>query len=57
MEIIVNSSYALGNMGIYSHVTNMVWIRGILTTTQSENIISPPNKDKFPITIKQIALK
>ena len=56
MEIIANSSYALGNMGIYSQVPNMVWIRGIWITTQSENIISPPNKDKLPITIMQIAL-
>jgi hypothetical protein len=55
MEIIVNSSYALRNMGIYSQVTNMRWIRGILVTTQSKNIISPPNKDKLTITNMQIA--
>ena len=57
MEIIANSSYALRNMGIYSQVTNMIWISGIWITTQSENIISPPNKDKMPITNMQIALK
>ena len=56
-EIIANSSYALRNMGIYSQVTNMIWISGIWITTQSENIISPPNNDKMPITNMQIALK
>jgi enamine deaminase RidA (YjgF/YER057c/UK114 family) len=46
MGIIANSSYALRNMGNYSQVTNMIWISGICGTTQSENIISPPNNDK-----------
>jgi hypothetical protein len=54
MEIIVNSSYVLRNMEIYTRVPNMVWTRGIWSTTQSENIISPPNNDKFPITNMQI---
>ena len=57
MGIIANSSYALGNMGNYSQVTNMIWISGICGTPQSENIISPPNNDKMPITNMQIALK
>ena len=57
MEIIANSSYALRNMGIYSEVTNMIWISGIWITTQSDNSISPPNKDNMPITNMQIALK
>ena len=53
MEIIAKSYYALRNMGIYSQVPNMIWIRGIWITTQSEIIISPPNKDNMPITITQ----
>ena len=57
MEIIANSSYALRNMGIYSQVANMICISSIWDTTQSENIISPPNKDNMPITNMQIALK
>jgi hypothetical protein len=57
MEIIANSSHGLRNMGIYSQVTNMVWIRGIWITPKSESIISQPNKDKLPITIVQRALK
>ena len=57
MEIVANSSYALRNMGIYSQVANMMMFSSIWNTTQSENIISPPNKDKIPITIMQIALK
>lgn len=57
MEIIANSSYAFRNMGIYSQVTKMILISGIWITTESENIISPPNKDKLPITNVQIALK
>jgi hypothetical protein len=57
MEIIVNSSYVLRNMEIYTRVPNMVWTRGIWSTTQSENIISPPNKDKLPITNMQISLE
>jgi hypothetical protein len=56
-EIIAKSSYALGNMRIYSQVTNMIWIIGIWITTQYENIISPLYKDKLPITNMQIALK
>jgi hypothetical protein len=32
-------------------------IGGIRITIQSEDINSPPNKDKFPITIMKIALK
>ena len=57
MEIIANSSYALRNMGIYSQVANMMMFSSIWNTTQSENIISPPNNDKMPITNMQIALK
>jgi hypothetical protein len=57
MEIIANSSYALRNIGIYSQVTNMIWISDIWITTQYENIISPPNKDKLLITNMQVALK
>ena len=57
IEIKANSSYALRNMGNYSQVTNMIWISGIWDSTQSENIISPPNNDKQPITNMQIALK
>ena len=34
----------------------MMWISGIWITTQSENTISPPNKDNMPITNMQIAL-
>ena len=56
MEIIANSSYALRNMGNYSQSGNMMWIRGIWITTQSDNTISPPNKDNMPITNIQIAL-
>ena len=44
-------------MGNYSQVSNMIWIRGIMVTTQSEYIISPPNNDKVPITNMQLALK
>ena len=57
MEITANSSYALRNMGIYSQVANMMMFSSIWNTTQSENIISPPNNDKMPITNMQIALK
>jgi hypothetical protein len=57
MEIIDNSPYVLRNMGIYSQVTKMVWIKGIWLTTQYENIVSSLNKDKLPITIMQITLK
>ena len=34
----------------------MIWICGIWITTQSDNSISPPNKDNMPITNMQIAL-
>ena len=34
----------------------MIWISGIWITTQSDNSISPPNKDNMPITNMQIAL-
>ena len=44
-------------MGIYSQVANMMMFSSIWNTTQSENIISPPNNDKMPITNMQIALK
>ena len=57
IETIANSSYALRNMGNYSQVTNMIWISSIWDSTQSENIISPPNNDKYPFTNMQIALK
>ena len=33
-----------------------MWISGIWITTQSDNTISPPNKDNMPITNMQIAL-
>ena len=55
MEIIANSSYALRNMGNYSQRWNMIWIRDIWITTQSDNSISPPNKDNIPITNMQLA--
>jgi hypothetical protein len=35
----------------------MIWTRGIMVTTQSEYIISPPNKGKVPITNMQLASK
>ena len=35
----------------------MIWISGIWITTQSDNSISPPNKDNMPITNMQIALE
>ena len=35
----------------------MIWIRGIWITKQSDNSISPPNKDNRPITNMQIALE
>ena len=44
-------------MGNYSQSENMVWIRGIWITTQSDNTISPPNKDKMLITNMQIAFR
>ena len=44
-------------MGNYSQQWNMIWISGIWITTQSENTISPSNKDKMPITNMQIALE
>ena len=34
----------------------MIWISGIWITTQSDNSISPPNKDNIPITNMQIAI-
>ena len=34
----------------------MMWIGGIWITTQSDNTISPPNKDNMAITNMQIAL-
>jgi hypothetical protein len=37
-------------MGNYSQRENMIIISGIKGTTQSEIIISPQNKDKFPLT-------
>ena len=43
-------------MGNYSQSGNMMWIRGIWITTQSDNSISPPNKDNIPITNMQIAI-
>ena len=44
-------------MGNYSQVSNMLWTRGIMITSQSESIISPPNNDKVPIKNMQLALK
>ena len=43
-------------MGNYSQCEIMMWISGIYITTQSDNAISPPNKDNMPITNMQIAL-
>ena len=43
-------------MGNYSQRRDMIWIRAIWITTQSDNSISPPNKDNMPITNMQIAL-
>ena len=40
----------------YSQRGNMIWISGIWITTQSDNTISPPNKDNMPITNIQIPL-
>ena len=34
----------------------MLWISGIWITIQSDNSISPPNKNNMPITNMQIAL-
>ena len=42
-------------MGNYSQRGNMIWISAIWITTQSDNTISPPNKDNMPITNMQIA--
>ena len=42
-------------MGNYSQREIMMWISGIWITTQSDNTISPPNKDNMPITNMQIA--
>jgi hypothetical protein len=44
-------------MGNYSQVPTMVWIRGIMLTTQSKSIISPPNKEKDAYHNHSIALK
>jgi hypothetical protein len=57
IEIIANSFYALGKMGIYSQRWNMIWINGIWIKTQYENIISSQNKEKLAIIIMQLALK
>ena len=50
VEIIVMSSYALRNMGNYSQLIIMNISSGIMNTTQSENITSPPNNLKYPST-------
>ena len=34
----------------------MIWICGIWVTKQSDNSISPPNKDNIPITNMQIVI-
>ena len=36
--------------GDYSQRANMIIFNGINGTTQSENITSPPNNDKYSIT-------
>jgi hypothetical protein len=57
MEIIVNPSYALKNMGNYSQRRNMMMISGIWYTTRSENITSSPSNTKLPSTSMNTTLE